>query len=151
MRQHQYRQNLLLKLSTTTTSIRQCQYAKHLKWRSLWVILTQKTGEGRQNQTVGPHGLGTRNERGDALVEWCEEKELIVSNTWFKQHKRRLFTWKSPDEQTRNQIDYILVNQRFRNAVRSCKIFPGADCNSDHQGLDFMLLTYCFMLLHTFI
>ena len=94
-----------------------------------------KIGEGRQNQTVGPHGLGTRNERGDALVEWCGEKELIVTNTWFKQHKRRLFTWKSPDEKTRNQIDFILTNHRFRNAVRSCKTYPGADCNSDHNLL----------------
>ena len=68
-----------------------------------------KIGEGRQNQTMGPHGLGTRNERGDALVEWCGEKELIVTNTWFKQHKRRLFTWKSPDEKTRNQINFILT------------------------------------------
>ena len=40
-----------------------------------------KIGECRQNQTVGPHGLGNRNERGDTLVEWCEEKELIVTNT----------------------------------------------------------------------
>jgi len=94
-----------------------------------------KIGEGRQNQIVGPHGLGVRNERGDVLVEWCEEKELTATNTWFKQHKRRLYTWKSPDEQTRNQIDYILVNQRFRNAVRSCKTYPGADCNSDHNLL----------------
>ena len=84
---------------------------------------------------MGPHGLGTRNERGDALVEWCGEKELIVTNTWFKQHKRRLFTWKSPDEKTRNQIDFILTNHRFRNAVRSCKTYPGADCNSDHNLL----------------
>ena len=66
-----------------------------------------KTGEGRQNQTVGPHGLGTRNECGDALVEWCEEKELIVTNTWFKQHKHRLFTWKSPDEQINQKPDRL--------------------------------------------
>ena len=34
-----------------------------------------KIGEGRQNQTVGPHGLGTRNGRGDALVEWCCQRK----------------------------------------------------------------------------
>ena len=94
-----------------------------------------KIGEGRQDLLVGPHWLGNRNERGDVLMEWCEEKELVITNTWFKQHKRRLFTWKSPDEQTRNQIDYILINQRFRNAVKSCKTYPSADCNSDHNLL----------------
>ena len=94
-----------------------------------------KIGEGRHNQTVGPHGLGNRKERGDTLVEWCEEKELIATNTCFKQHKRRLFTWLSPDEETKNQIDNVLVNQGYRNAVKSCKTYPGADCNSDHSLL----------------
>ena len=73
-----------------------------------------KIGEGKYNQIVGPHRLGARNDRGDTMVEWCEGTELIVTNTWFKQHKRRLYTWASPDEQTRNQIDYILINQRYR-------------------------------------
>ena len=80
-----------------------------------------RIGEGRYNQIVGPHGLGARNDRGDTMMEWCERTELIVINIWFKQHKRRLFTWTSPDAQTKNQIDYILVNQRYRNAVKSCK------------------------------
>jgi len=42
-----------------------------------------KIGEGKQDLLVGPHGLGDRNERGDVLMEWCEEKELIVTNTLF--------------------------------------------------------------------
>ena len=82
-----------------------------------------------------PHGLGIRNEWNDVLVEWYEEKELIVTNAWFKQHKCLLFIWKSPDEQTRNKINYVLVNQLFRNIVRSCMTFPGTDSNSDHNLL----------------
>ena len=94
-----------------------------------------KIGEERYNTTVGPYGLGTRNDRGDTMVEWCERTELVVTNTWFKQHKRRLYTWTSPDAQTKNQIDFILVNQRYRNAIKSCKTYPGTDCNSDHNLL----------------
>ena len=92
-----------------------------------------KIGEGKNNQTVGPHRLGDRNELGDTMVEWYERTELVITNTWFKQHKRPLYTWTSPDEQTRNQIDYIVVSQRYRNAVKSCKTYPGADCKSDHK------------------
>jgi endonuclease/exonuclease/phosphatase family metal-dependent hydrolase len=60
---------------------------------------------------------------------------MIIGNTWFKQHSRRLATWNSPDKITRNQIDYILINERFRSALLSTKAMPGADCNSDHQLL----------------
>ena len=60
---------------------------------------------------------------------------MIIGNTWFKQHPRRLWTWKSPDDNTKNQIDYILVDKRFRNGVINIKTVPGADCNSDHNLL----------------
>ena len=53
-------------------------------------------------------------------------------NTLFQQHKRRLYTWTSPDGQYQNQIDYILCRQGFRNAIQSAKTRPGADCASDH-------------------
>ena len=53
-------------------------------------------------------------------------------NTLFQQHKRRLYTWTSPDGQYQNQIDYILCGQGFRNAIQSAKTRPGADCASDH-------------------
>ena len=58
-----------------------------------------------------------------------------VCNTLFNHHPRRLWTWKSPNNQTKNQIDYITINKRFRNAVIQTKGFPGADCNSDHDLL----------------
>ena len=56
-------------------------------------------------------------------------------NTLFQQHKRRLYTWTSPDGQYQNQIDYILCSQGFRNSIQSAKTRPGADCASDHALL----------------
>ena len=97
--------------------------------------LNAKVGVGAEGQSIGPHGLGLRNERGDLWAEWCEEKELSVMNTWFKHRKTNLYTWKSPDDQVRNQIDYFCVNYRFKNAITQCKTFPSADCNSDHNLL----------------
>ena len=61
---------------------------------------------------TGKFGLGVQNEAGQRLIEFCQEKALVVANTLFQQHKRRLYTWTSPDGQHRNQIDYIFCSQR---------------------------------------
>ena len=63
------------------------------------------------------------------------ENELVIANTPFQQHKRRLYTWTSPDGQYRNQTDSILCSQRWRSSIQSAKTRPGADCGSDHELL----------------
>ena len=60
------------------------------------------------------------------LTEFCQEKALVIANTLFQQHKRRLYTWTSPDGQHQNQIDYILCSQRWRSSIQSAKTRPGA-------------------------
>ena len=67
----------------------------------------------------GTHGLGDRNEAGERIIEFCEANQLIVTNTWYKQPRRRLFA--SPDGLHRNQIDYILIQKRWRSMVKSAK------------------------------
>ena len=66
-------------------------------------------------------GLGIRNEAGQRLIQFCQEKALVRANTLFQQHKGRLYTWTSPDGQHRNQIDYILCSQRWRSSIQSTK------------------------------
>ena len=51
---------------------------------------------------VGSHGLGRRNHRGQMLNGSCERNGLIVTNTWFKKPKRRLYIWKAPGDWSRN-------------------------------------------------
>ena len=41
-------------------------------------------------------GLGIRNEAWQRLIEFCQENTLVIANTLFQQHKRRLYTWTSP-------------------------------------------------------
>ena len=69
------------------------------------------------------------------LIEFCQENALVIANTLFQQHKRRLYTWTSPDSQPRNQIEYILCSQRWRSSIQSPKTRPGAACGSDHEFL----------------
>ena len=66
-------------------------------------------------------------------MEFCQENPLVVENTFFQKHKRRLYTWTSPDGQHRNQMDYILCSQRWRSSIQSTKTRPGADSVSDHE------------------
>ena len=80
-------------------------------------------------------GLGMQNEVGQRLIEFCQENALVIANALFQQHKRRLYTWTSPDGQHRNQTDYILCIQRWKSSIQSAKTRPGADCSSDHELL----------------
>ena len=48
---------------------------------------------------TGKFGLGVQNEAGERLTEFCQENALVIANTLFQQHKRRLYTWTSPDGQ----------------------------------------------------
>ena len=58
---------------------------------------------------TGKFGLGIRTEAGQRLIEFYQENTLVIANTLVQQHKRRLYTWTSPDGQHRNQIDYGIV------------------------------------------
>ena len=71
---------------------------------------------------------------GQRLIEFCQKNALVIANALFQQHKRRLYTWTSPDGQHQNQTDYILCSQR-RSSIQSAKTRPGADCGSDHELL----------------
>ena len=94
-----------------------------------------KVGSQEIPGLTGKFGLGMRNEAGQRLIEFCQENALVIANTLFQQHKRRLYTWTSPDGQHRNQIDYILCSQRWRSSIQSAKTRLGADYGSDHELL----------------
>ena len=91
-----------------------------------------KIGNKCEGITVGSYGLGERNDRGEKLVEWCKSNKFMIANIWFKNHPRRLWTGKMLNKRAKNQIDFILMPCRLRNAVKFCKSMPGADAVSDH-------------------
>ena len=58
-----------------------------------------KVGSQETPGVTGKFGLGIQNEAGQRLVEFFPENALVIANTLFQQHKRRLYTWTSPDGQ----------------------------------------------------
>ena len=91
-----------------------------------------KVGSQETPGVTGKFGLGVQNEAGQRLIEFCQENALVIANTLFQQHKRRLYTWTLTDDQHPNHINYILCSQRWRSSIQSAKTRPGADCGSDH-------------------
>ena len=92
-----------------------------------------KVGSQETSGITGKFGLGVQNEAVQRLTEFCQENTLVVANNLFQQHKRRFYTWTSPDGQHRNQTDYIAAKDG--EALQSTKTRLGADCSSDHELL----------------
>lgn len=118
------------------------QTLRKLKRKDVTIIMgdfNAKIGEGGGTEFVGPFGLGVRNERGEMLNTFVTEEEMVILNTFFQLPARRLYTWKSPadkpDHIIRNQIDFMMVNKRYRNIFTAVKTYPGADIQSDHVPL----------------
>ena len=59
----------------------------------------EKVGSQETPRVTGKFGLGVHSEAGQRLIEFCQKNTLVISNTLFQQHKRRLYTWTSPDGQ----------------------------------------------------
>ena len=58
-----------------------------------------KVGSQETPGVIGKFGLGVQNEAGQRLIGFCQENALVIANTLFQQHKRRLYTCSSPDGQ----------------------------------------------------
>ena len=82
---------------------------------------------------MGKHGEGIRNENGEKLCEFCATNEFLITGTLFPHKNIHKLTWTSPDGQTKNQIDHVLINRKFRTSVKDTRVFRSADVGSDHH------------------
>ena len=67
-----------------------------------------KVGSQETPGETGKFGLEVQNEAGQRLIEFFQENTLVIANSFFQQHKRRLYTWISPDGKYRIQAGYII-------------------------------------------
>ena len=98
------------------------------------------------DHVMGKYGIGERNERGDRLLQFAQEKGLYVANTKYPSKESRKSTWISPGGRHRNMIDFVMVQQQWSKIVQQCRSFPSADIASDHElvlcNLDLKLTRY---------
>ena len=80
-----------------------------------------KVGSQEAPGVTGKIGHRMWNKARQRPIEVCQENALVIANTRFQQHKRRLYTWTSPDGQHQNQTYYILCSQRWRSSIQSTK------------------------------
>ena len=103
----------------------------HFLNQTFMILESWKSRNTWSNRQIWPWST----ERSQRLIDFCQENALVIANTLFQQHKRRLYTWTSPDSQYQNQIDYILCSQRWRSSIQPAKTGLGADSGLDHELL----------------
>ena len=96
--------------------------------------LNAKVGVDNQGKesTMGRQGLRDANGNGDRLITFCQENRLVIGGTIFEHKNIHKVTWCSPDGHTENQIDHIIINNRWRVCLQNARARRGADVRSDH-------------------
>ena len=91
---------------------------------------------GRENifkPTIGNESLHQdSNDNGVRIVNFATSKNLVVKRTMFPHRNIHKYIWTSPDGQTHNQIDHILIDRRWHSSTLDIRPFRGANCDTDH-------------------
>ena len=96
-------------------------------------FIAQVGDEPDLRPNIGKHSLHKEtNNNGWRMIDFAITKNMAISSTLF-QHKRiHKETWRSPDENTANQIDHVMIDSRHATDILDVKSCRGADCDSDH-------------------
>ena len=89
---------------------------------------------GRED-AMGRHGCGTINGNGERLVEFCLSNRCIIGGTIFPHREIHKLSWRSPDGNTVNQIDHVIVSKKWQRSLLDVKVRRGSDAGSDHHLL----------------
>lgn len=117
------------------------------KWE-LFIIgdFNSKLGKRTQNDLItsnhsgkiGRHGVGTRNENGEQMLEFMVGEDLTACNTLFDHPSRHKLTWQGENRKKNNtpiyaQLDYILCRTRSTVLLKDSRSYGGATLRSDHK------------------
>lgn len=107
---------------------------QHRSQRNLIIgDLNSKVGKRShaEEEAVGPHGYGSRNKRGDKVVQFAQEHRLKIANSFFRKPQHMKWTWHSPDGKTKNEIDYILCD-RLQD-IKDIQVESNLKFSTDHR------------------
>nr|KAG5707675.1 hypothetical protein BaRGS_003250 [Batillaria attramentaria] len=96
--------------------------------------LNAKVGDNNKDteEIMGKHGMGSMNKNGERLCDFCLVNGFIITGTCFPNPEAHKATWVSPDGNTRNQIDHMMIRRELRRSVQDTRVYRGADAASDH-------------------
>ena len=120
------------KLLFLLSSWRESKAKRYMNSQDIVLIIGDfngKVGDEKVDDIVGPCGIGKLNDRGNKLIEWCQTNEFTITNTWYQNHARRQWTWKSPDGKSKNKIDYILIQKDSAMLLKQPNHYQGAPGN----------------------
>jgi endonuclease/exonuclease/phosphatase family metal-dependent hydrolase len=84
--------------------------------------------------TIGNESLhATSNDNGVRVVNFAKSKNLILKSTIFPHRNIHKFNWSSPDGETHDKIDHILIDRRRHSGILDVQSFRSDDCDTDHQ------------------
>ena len=83
-------------------------------------------------EVLGRHGEQLCNENGSRLLQFSNEHNLLIANTWFPHKRIHMFTWECRGRGLRSLIDYFLIGKEFRKQVVDVRVVRGAEMGSDH-------------------
>ena len=89
---------------------------------------------GRE-RIMGSQGCGTMNENGEMLSDFCGLNNMVIGGTLFAHKDIHKLTWISPNARDQNQIDHIMINNKWRRSLLNVRVRRGADVGSDHHLL----------------
>ena len=92
--------------------------------------INAKVGSGDED-CIGPFDYGTRNERGDDLINFSSAHNYKIMNTFFKKKEKKRWTWRSPNYEIFNEIDYVLADKQ--NIVNNVEVLNHVNVDSDHR------------------
>ena len=94
------------------------------------MVGAEKTDRERE---MGRHGLEEMNENGKMLADFCSTNIFVIGGTIFSHRKCDKATWVSSDKLTENQIDHVMMKQRYQSSLQDVRVRRGADIRSDHH------------------
>lgn len=132
--------------TTASTEEELEEYYEHLKmaldedickYTIIMGDMNAKIGKNEGEKATGMFSYGERNERGKRLVEFAESNKLFIMNTFFKKKESRKWTWISPDGQTKNEIDFFIIDKK--DIVQDVDVDNGINTGSDHRAIKMIL------------